>query len=108
MNDQQYTPTTQTITLVPGKNTDRIAVASFVCGILSMVFLLCGVIPAFAPAYLGYSFYSDATRRGSTHRLLTAAQTMCIIGLVLSLIAVAVVIVVFILAIAGMATFLHS
>ncbi len=102
-NQEQYTPVVPVITLTPGKNTQRLAAASFVCGILSMLFLFAGIIPAFAPAYLGYAFYSDARRRGYNSSLMTAGQTMCIIGLALSLIALAVVVIIFIMALCGMA-----
>lgn len=103
-NQEQYTATAPVITLTASKNADRLAVASFVCGILSMVFLLFGIIPAFAPGYLGYAFYSDAKRRGSSHGLLTAGQVMSIIGMALSLIAFAAVLVVIVLAAAGLST----
>ncbi len=102
MNNQENYPSAPVITLTAGKNTDRLAVASFVCGIISMVLLLFGclglillflgpvgmliislcTLPAFVPAFLGYALYSDARRRGSSHRFMSPARVMCLIGII--------------------------
>lgn len=102
MNNQENYSSAPIITLTAGKNTERLAVASFVCGIVSMVFLLLGclglillllgpvgmliisltMLPAFVPAFLGYALYTDARRRGSSHRLMRPAKVMCLIGII--------------------------
>ena len=80
-NQEQYTATAPVITLTASKHADRLAIASFVCGIIGVVTLAFG----FVPGFLGYAFYLDAKRRGSSHGLMYAGRVLCIISMAVSL-----------------------
>lgn len=56
---------------------NRLAVASFVCGLLGVILLPVGIIPGFLGLVLGM----DARRRGSTHPRLDAARILSILAI---------------------------
>lgn len=63
---------------VPATSGDGMSIASFILGLISVIFLPLGTLPGF----LGFALSLDAKRRGSRHSLLTAGRVLSIIGMV--------------------------
>lgn len=61
-----------------GTSGDGMSIASFVFGLISVIFLPLGTIPGF----LGFVLSLDAKKRGSRHSLLSAGRVLSIIGMV--------------------------
>lgn len=90
MNNQPIAPNPNTVPAplpaaaapspVPTEGTpgDGFSIASFVLGLISVIFLPLGTIPGF----LGFVLSLDAKRRGSRHSLLSAGRVLSIIGMV--------------------------
>ncbi len=78
LNPTAVNPTAVNPAPVAGTSGDGYSVASFVFGLISVIFLPLGLIPGF----LGFVLSLDAKRRGSRHFLLIAGRVLSIIGMV--------------------------
>lgn len=80
MNNNQLPGSTEAprIVLAEDKNANRLAVASFVCGLVGVI----TIFFSFILGILGIAFYYDAKRRGSNHSKLEAALILNIICIV--------------------------
>ena len=78
VNPTAVNPTAVNPAPVTGTSGDGMSIASFVLGLISVIFLPLGTIPGF----LGFVLSLDAKKRGSRHSLLGAGRVLSIIGMV--------------------------
>ncbi len=59
------------------RRADRLAAASFVCGLIGVILLPLGLVPGF----FGFALNLDARNRGSRHAKLDSGRILCLIAM---------------------------